>query len=88
MKRAITLAAFLMFGTSISPLAMQHDHTAGNPAQASQQKDQKKVKDPVCGMEVSVKSAAGKSSYKGKTYYFCSAEDKQKFDKEPAKYVK
>ena len=28
--------------------------------------------DPVCGMEVDPKTAAGKSNYLGKAYYFCS----------------
>lgn len=44
-------------------------------------------KDPVCGMEVTAESAAGKSEYKGKTYYFCSTADKETFDKNPEKYV-
>lgn len=45
------------------------------------------VKDPVCGMEVDPKTAAGKSDYKGQTYYFCSNGCKKAFDKEPEKYV-
>ena len=48
-------------------------------------------KDPVCGMDVSVNKAekAGrKVSYKGKTYYFMSDENKEQFEKEPGKYVK
>jgi len=44
-------------------------------------------KDPVCGMEVDPKTAAGKSTYQGKTYYFCSPGCKIDFDKEPQKYV-
>lgn len=44
-------------------------------------------RDPVCGMEVTPQTAAGKSEYKGKTYYFCSVADKQTFDKNPEKYV-
>lgn len=44
-------------------------------------------KDPVCGMEVTAETAAGKSEYKGKTYYFCSVADKQTFDKNPEKYT-
>ena len=44
-------------------------------------------KDPVCGMQVTPEKAAGKSEYKGKTYYFCSIPDKQAFDKNPQKYV-
>jgi RND family efflux transporter MFP subunit len=48
-------------------------------------------KDPVCGLEVSQKRAekAGrKISYRGKTYYFCSEECKQRFEKNPEHYVK
>lgn len=45
------------------------------------------VKDPVCGMDIDPKTAAGKSEYQGQTYYFCSAGCKKAFDKEPAKYV-
>ena len=44
---------------------------------------------PVMGAEIASPSkASGKSSYKGKTYYFCCAGCKPAFDKEPAKYVK
>ena len=43
--------------------------------------------DPVCGMTVDPKTAAGKSEYQGKTYYFCSPGCKRAFDKEPQKYL-
>ena len=43
-------------------------------------------RDPVCGMFVDPKTAH-KSDFEGKTYYFCSAEDKAKFDKEPDRYL-
>ena len=46
------------------------------------------VKDPVCGMDVDPATSAGKSEYKGQTYYFCSLGCKKAFDKEPEKYVK
>ena len=46
-----------------------------------------KVKDPVCGMEIDPKAAAGKSEYQGQTYYFCSPDCKKAFDKGPEKYV-
>ncbi len=45
------------------------------------------AKDPVCGMDVDEKTAAGKSEYKGKTYYFCSPGCKKEFDKNPEKYA-
>ena len=42
------------------------------------------AKDPVCGMQVDEKKAAGQSSYQGKLFYFCSAACKAKFDQSPA----
>ena len=45
------------------------------------------VKDPVCGMDIDPATAAGKSEYKGQTYYFCSAGCKKSFDKDPEKYI-
>jgi len=44
-------------------------------------------KDPVCGMNVNPETAAGKSEYKGKTYYFCSPGCKKSFDADPEKYI-
>lgn len=44
-------------------------------------------KDPVCGMTVEAAKAAGASTWEGKTYYFCAAACKTKFDAEPAKYL-
>jgi YHS domain-containing protein len=43
--------------------------------------------DIVCGMQVDPKKPAGQSEYQGKTYYFCSAGCKRKFDANPAQYV-
>jgi Cu+-exporting ATPase len=45
------------------------------------------VKDLVCGMDIDPATAAGKSDYKGQTYYFCSPGCKKAFDKEPEKYL-
>lgn len=43
---------------------------------------------PVMGAKIaSVKEAVGKSTYKGKTYYFCCAGCKSTFEKDPEKYV-
>jgi YHS domain-containing protein len=44
-------------------------------------------KDPICGMDVDPKTAAGESEYKGQTYYFCSPGCKKTFDANPEKYV-
>ncbi len=43
--------------------------------------------DPVCKMNVDESKAAGKSDYHGKTYYFCAAVCKRKFDEQPEKYL-
>jgi YHS domain-containing protein len=43
--------------------------------------------DPVCGMQVAITAMTDKSEYQGHTYYFCSAECKQTFDKNPEKYT-
>jgi Cu+-exporting ATPase len=45
-------------------------------------------KDPVCGMQVDPKKAAGQATHGGKTYYFCAASCKAKFEKNPAQYAK
>jgi YHS domain-containing protein len=45
-------------------------------------------KDVVCGMQVDPAKAAGKSEYQGKTYYFCSAACKSKFDANPSQYAR
>lgn len=46
------------------------------------------AKDPVCGMTVDEKTAAGRSEYQGQTYYFCAQGCKTRFDANPEKYVK
>ncbi len=48
-----------------------------------QQAQPAKAVDPVCGMQIDPAKAAGKSDYKGKTYYFCSDHCKKTFDANP-----
>jgi YHS domain-containing protein len=48
---------------------------------------QDKLKDPVCGMEVTYETAQARSEYNGQTYYFDSLDCKEQFDKNPEKYV-
>ncbi len=43
--------------------------------------------DPVCGMTVDPKSAAGKQDYNGRTYYFCSQHCLTKFNEDPARFA-
>lgn len=52
-----------------------------------EEKPAKEAQDPVCGMMVDTKDAP-KSDFKGKTYYFCSLDEKKEFDKAPATYIK
>jgi len=43
--------------------------------------------DPVCGMHVDEKKAAGQEQFRGKNYYFCSSGCQQEFAREPSKYA-
>ena len=45
-----------------------------------------KVTDPVCGMSIDPETAAGKSTFEGRDYYFCSKACKDDFDRDPVKY--
>lgn len=51
-------------------------HAAAGPA-----------RDPICGMSVDTAGAKHRSEYAGKTFYFCCASCKTKFDAEPARYA-
>jgi Cu+-exporting ATPase len=44
--------------------------------------------DPVCGMKVDPAKAKFRSSHEGVEYFFCSQGCKNRFDADPAKYVK
>lgn len=45
------------------------------------------VKDPVCGMEVEPKSAAGHFDFRGETFHFCSLHCLHKFEKDPEAFL-
>jgi Cu+-exporting ATPase len=45
------------------------------------------TKDPVCGMMIDERTAAGQSEYQGQTYYFCASICKTKFDQNPEQYL-
>ncbi len=49
--------------------------------------DKDSFKDPVCGMEVSRKTAIDVCDYHGKTYYFCAEVCRNAFEAEPEKYI-
>ena len=46
------------------------------------------LRDPVCGMTVTYESAEARSEYNGQTYYFCSMDCKEQFDKDPERYIR
>jgi YHS domain-containing protein len=45
------------------------------------------VRDPVCGMTVDKQATPHRSEYEGKTFYFCGAGCKRRFDEEPQRYL-
>ena len=65
-----------------------HDHDCDYPHTQSGNvgEDRHLEQDPVCGMDVDPKTDP-KSVYKGKTYYFCSDDDKKTFDSAPDKFA-
>src|ERR1700687_1712056 len=45
------------------------------------------VKDPVCGMNVEPSTAKHKMDHAGRTYYFCCAPCREKFEARPGQYL-
>jgi len=45
------------------------------------------AKDPVCGMDVEEEEAAATYEYKGKTYSFCAVGCKEKFARDPERFL-
>lgn len=43
--------------------------------------------DPVCGMRIRRVEAAGQFDYRGHLYFFCMDECRQKFEKDPSRYI-
>ncbi|HEX2655293.1 MAG TPA: HAD-IC family P-type ATPase, partial [Xanthobacteraceae bacterium] len=58
--------------------AHQHSTSVENPLTST---------DPVCGMKVDPKSAAGSQEHVGRTYYFCSPHCLTKFREEPGRFA-
>jgi P-type Cu+ transporter len=58
-----------------------------HPASSVPKTSGPKVKDPVCGMDVTPATAAGGFEYRGQTYYFCSKSCLAKFQADPLKYL-
>jgi xanthine dehydrogenase accessory factor len=64
------------------PLASAH---AGAPAERAEPAE---TVDPVCGMTVTAGRSGRPADHEGTTYYFCSARCRQRFEADPAAYVK
>ncbi len=50
--------------------------------------EERSLKDPVCGMEVSRNSAVAETTYQGKTFYFCAQTCRKAFESDPEKYIR
>ena len=44
--------------------------------------------DVICHMDITVATAAGRSDYEGRTYYFCAVGCKRDFDDDPVAALK
>src|SRR6476646_1672297 len=60
---------------------------AGAPAPAQAGKAAMPVKDPVCGMDVDPHAARHRAEHGGRTYYFCSAGCRTKFEADPGRFL-
>jgi YHS domain-containing protein len=86
MKKVIVAAVMLSAFLAAPPLAALAEHTIGHEMHRPDTKSGI-FKDPVCGMDVTIKGAKYMCEYKKNKYYFCSDEDMQKFKKNPGKYL-
>src|SRR5262249_37877853 len=59
------------------PVASEHQHDRATDAAI----------DPVCGMTVDPHTAHHRAEHRGRTYYFCSANCRTKFARDPQKYL-
>ena len=82
MRLQLLMAAAAVLLPCAVPAAQMHGHSK---AAAKKQA----LVCPVTGDKIATaKAAVGHSAFKGKTYYFCCAGCKPRFDKAPAKFVK
>lgn len=65
-----------------------HDDTSDQSSPSHSSLSGSFVSDPVCGMKVHPSTAkGGQSRFNGRTYYFCNAKCKTKFDANPETYL-
>ncbi|WP_299360840.1 heavy metal translocating P-type ATPase [uncultured Paracoccus sp.] len=71
----------------------EHNHQhhgqdrAPDPASGAAAKDNRRVRDPVCGMLVDPHTTPHKAEHAGHPYHFCSAGCRAKFVAEPVRYL-
>jgi len=83
----VVLFGFSMLASGQVRKSNPQPEKARNPVSRKSNLQSEKARDPVCGIMVK-KDPQLAAEYKGKTYYFCSIADRDKFKKEPEKYVR
>lgn len=80
---------FLLSMIILMPTLMPRvrDRLRETPRPARKEATMATVKDPVCGMEIEQSRSAGKETYQGKEYFFCSKSCEEQFRAEPHKYA-
>jgi|GEM_PF-3912439 YHS domain-containing protein len=81
----VILAVALVFGCGKKKEEAAKPEQA-QPAQVEETTGQ--ITCVVCGMAVDTTQVKIMMDYEGKTYYFCSEEDKAKFEADPDEYLK
>jgi len=91
-KRRLIISLVVLFGFSMLALGQArksnpHPEKRRDPIARKSNLQPEKARDPMCGIMVE-KDPQLAAEYKGKTYYFCSKADRDKFKQNPQKYVK
>ena len=89
MRNSVWMPLALAFAVAASACGKGKEAPSPPPEPVIEQREPSAVateRDPVCGMFVDPKTAP-KSVFEGQTFYFCSLEDKAKFDKDPGSYA-
>lgn len=85
MSKIFNMAALL----GLAAISAGQSWAAPQKKAAHRKTTQTAITCPVTGDKIaSVMKAVGHSTFKGKTYYFCCAGCKPRFNKNPAKFVK
>jgi len=69
------------------PEKYAHQEGGKSGAMHAHHEAEAEVVDPVCGMKINRDEAKATHEYEGKTYFFCTEGCKEKFVKNPGKYV-